>query len=606
MPAFPQYLLESLLCLALFAGYYGRVLKATGTFGAKRFFLRAMLPIAYGLPLLVALSPGNGRPSAPSGSLEMSVERLLAFEFPEFALSLATAFLAVFFVGFALRAFRLVDTLWEAGSFLKSTYPPARPLAGWQANPTARLGLLLFSWDNQNDAGKQAWADKWLPMSRFFVWEFLLVEIFCALNWWNPLAYWYRRQWSELYGTETERPAPPPAGQQQRLAGALVPLSLAICYFFVIPQSYSPTAAAGHWAGQHLRVVVYEHKKNNPLGYAFQWGELSIVLKKYANPNGYEGSVEMELSTFREMLREEIKVFRGRHQLRPGTISVLYRSGTGNEQAYINDIDPRFVILKDRRSGKVYNDLVSYGDEVVVFGDTEDIYLSRIRIHILDPRAGYEPVVNVPDIDHHVADFSFQIVGRAGKRTLVKVDSQHPNAWRILELYQDSERYEIVHIPGFRTNRRYVTENEALLSKISAAGFDLAAGLPDVNYLPEYQGYLNLPVHLLWGTLEAAPSSENYTVAQFADASGGELFLQVGEMRFVPEAFEIVIAGKGGVPFGFRADGLHYFSLRQAFSQIRPETSIYFDRIVIRDSDGALKLFPAAFAFHVGADKATD
>ena len=600
MPSFPQFLLESFLCLLLFAGCYQWTLNSTRAFRVKRWYLRLMPTAALGFPLFSVFFVEN-QTLPPDEISKMAIEKWLAIEIPEFSISVATVLLAVFFVGFAISAFRLMDRFWAAGQFLNKKNNRPAYAVGWQGNPTALFSQLIFSWDLWTDDQKNAWADKWLPIHPAFAGEVLLVEIFTALNWWNPVAHWYRNRWKKIYHIDFEQPANQPAAAW-KFAGALLPLVAAASFFVVVPARNSPTHIVGQRAEIWADKIIFEHKKPSANNYVLEWGALSIPLKKYANPNGFEGSAEVQLTDFQQILKKEIKIYRGSQLLKPGTLSVLFRSGAG-EQAYINDIDPKGVVLKDRRKDKIYNDKLDFGDELVLFGETEDIYLSRIRIRIIDPNAGYEPVVDVPDIDHHDADFSFQIVGRAGKRSLVKVDSEQPNVWHILELYQDSSRYEIVRIPGFRTNRRYMTENEALLSKFSASEFDLTAGLPDVNYLPEYQDYQNQEVSLHWGSLEAAPSSGNYTVEHFIVSANEDPALWIGEKKFKLEAFEIIIAGKNGIPFGYRTDRVDYFSLRQALSSIQPETSVYFDRIVVKDEDGIVKLFPAAFAFHVGEDE---
>ncbi len=598
MPAFPQYLMDSFLCLLLFAAFYRWALAGAAAFREKRSYLRLMPAAAFGLPAFFLYFIEN-QSVAPDSITKMAIEKWLTIEIPEFNVSIASVLTAVFFLGFAISAFRLVDRFWAIWQFLNEKNNRPGTAIGWQVNPTARFSQLFFLWEHWSEDQKNDWASKWLPIHPVFGWEVFLVEMLCALNWWNPVMHWYRRQWPDIYRIDFEHAATTPVAAW-KLAGGLVPLVLAVSFFVVLPAKYSPVSVASRWTDEWAGKIIFEHKKPPLARYTLRWGDFSIPLKKYANPNGFAGSIDIELTDFQQILKKEIKIYRGEELLKPGTLSVLYRSGSTAEQAYINDIDPNGVVLKDRRSNKIYNDQLSFGDELVLFGETEDIYLSRIRIKITDPNAGYEPVVNVPDIDHHDADFSFQIVGRTGKRALVKVDTGHPNAWRILELYQDSSRYEIVKIPGFRTNRRYLTENETLLSRFSAAEFDLAAGLPDVNYLPEYQDYQNQPVSLRWGGLEAAPSSENYTTKEFSASAIETPELWIGEIKFKLEAFEIIIAEKNGIPFGYRADGLDYFSIRHALDRIQPETSVYFDRIVVKDEDGVLKLFPAAFAFHVG------
>src|SRR5690606_8949838 len=106
-------------------------------------------------------------------------------------------------------------------------------------------------------------------------------------------------------------------------------------------------------------------------------------LQKYAHPNGYEASADIQLEDFREILKKEMKVLQDTLSLENGILSIIYRNKDGERHAYINDINRQQVLLRDRRNEKVYNDSLTYGDELIIFGEMGDIYLSKISLRII-------------------------------------------------------------------------------------------------------------------------------------------------------------------------------------------------------------------------------
>ena len=598
MPSFPQYTLETFLCLLIFLGYYRIALRDAPGFAIKQWYLRLAPVTAFLLPLLPELFAGTEPDLLAAVTVKMNLADWWHKDLPDFTISYGWLLKAIYFIGFMVAALRLTDKFWAIGQFLIEQGNQPTLATGWQGAPTVRFSQLFFQWELWNDAKKKEWAEKWLPLHPVFAWEALFLSLLCAINWWNPVMHGFLKDWQQLYGqpysTQTGFPA------SRRVTGELVLTAFLAASCIFVPKAYSPAVSAGtvltKWSGQ----TVFEHKNTRGHSYTFEWGAHVIPLTKYANPNGFSGELELELTDFQYVLNQKIKVYKDGTALKTGILSILYHSETTGSRAYINGIDPDRVILKDRRQDKIYNDSISPGDELILFGEAEGIYLSKVQIRIRNPLADYEPVVKVPDINHLEATSVFQIIGRAGKRALVKIDAGSPGSRRIREMYKDPTQYEIVDIPGFRTNRRYLSESEALSSQVSAAGTDLAAGLPDVYYLPEYQGYQNHVVKLDWGLFAAAPSSPNYPEKQFLTVLAQEPVLSVGDKKLEITSFEVIIAGKNVLPAGFRTDRLSYPAIQEALQQLRPETSIYFDRLVVRDDDGVLKLFPVSFAFNVG------
>ncbi len=602
MPTFPQFAIESLTAFLLLLGYYQFTHRHHSTFLAKRWQLRLVPVLACLLPLIPSLFE-QGVVKVPNGVQVMSIGPFLDFELPAFSIKISTLLLAIYFAGVVYTSFRFADRLWLVSQFLKEKGNAPQVLAAWQGNPTALMGHLVLNFEQMTEAEKEAWANQWVPIHPVFGWEAFLVELSVIGNWWNPLAHLYRRHWAALYaGWQAERRSAYNFFNLGMVGYGGIALGLASLFYWM-PPAMSPSHRLGEMTGSFLNTTIVEKVIEKPHEYEVEWGNLKLPLKKYANPNGFSAEIEVELTDFQKDLRKELKIYRDGKPMKPGTLSMLYKSYELGRQAYLNGIDPKQVKLLDRQDGTLFNDSLSLGDELVLFGDAEEIYLSRIQIRIKDPDAGYEPPIFVPEISQLEPHMYYQIVARKGKRALVKIDPDHPNTPRILQLYGDAKQYEIVYLPGFRTNRHYLTEAETLASKVAAANSDLTFMERDAFYLPEFQGYYEKEVRMVWGDLVASPSSENYPLDSFLLSIAHEPQLLVGEDSLDIISFEFILAGKNMDAKSYQTYRIGDLNLRGIFKNLREDTSIYFDKIVVKDVEGKLMLFPAAFAFHIGKPK---
>lgn len=530
----------------------------------------------------------------------MSVSKVLNFQFPEFTVTVGSVLLVIYFCGVLVSSFRLTDRLWLVHQFLQENGNQTTKFMPWHTMPTAAMSSLVFNWNAFDDAKKAAWASNWLPIHPIFAWEALLVELMLVFNWWNPLAYQYRSHWAALYASWQDAPPERTAffsGKQVGFVGLAICLGL---LFFVVPTNWSPTQRGGALSEQFFEKTVFENKTDRPHEYLVEWGGQKIPLTKFANPNGYSAELELELGDFKNIVNKPFTVLKDGAPVKPGVFSIFYKSKRSGTQAYINGIDPKKIVLLDRKNGLVFNDSLGTGDVLTLFGDTEDIYLSRFEVRIKDPDAGYEPAFFVPQINHLEATMPYQIVARKGQRSLVKIDPDDPNTDRIVQLYSDTRQYEIVEIPGFRTNRHYLTEAESLASKVAAANTTLTFMEKDGFYLPEYQSYQGKDVRMVWGEMVALPSSENYPLDSFLLSIEQEPQLLVGADTLSISSFQVILVGKNRPSKSFWTYRTGDMAVNKALRNVQDESSVFFEKIVVLDDDGNWKLFPASFAFNIG------
>lgn len=593
----PALLLYTFCFILLQAGY-----QLSGRKGMKlserRWLLRG-IPVAAAVPILF-LPPAKAEPGGTELAKSFFVKWLdwANREIPDFTINSGDLLLLLFFTGFVWRLFKLVDNCWEANQFLQSAGNAAPRLRAWHGDPAACLGNLLVNRHQLDPLDRTAWAKKWLPIHPVHFAEAVLVEFFLALNWWNPAAHRYRAQWGVLYADLDTAKTETCLRRNQQLPA----LALFVPLYFCSAMAPLSQQLGGQLA-DFCSISIFVHDSQRPHRYTFRWGGQSVELEKIANPNGFAGELYTDLDGAKRLLDSPLQVSKDGLNLHLGTISIVYQSEKTGRRAYINDIDPKKIMLRERSSGNVLNDSLLPGDEFQIFGETSDIYLSRIRVKIEDPAADYDPPIKVPAIPQIEATSSFQVVGRQGQRALVKIDPAHPNGPRIAELYADQERYEIAWVPGFRTHRRYLTESDELRARFGATRKNLLADQSNIYYLPEFQDFTDKNIELRWGNMLADPSHDNYPLDTFRVFSQQEPQLFVGPDPVPIVAFDLIVAGKNHPPSCFRTDQVGHPSIAEALRNLGSESSVFFDQIVVRNLLGQPQLLPVSFSFNIGKDR---
>ena len=105
---------------------------------------------------------------------------------------------------------------------------------------------------------------------------------------------------------------------------------------------------------------------------------------------------------------------------------------------------------------------------------------------------------------------------------------------------------------------------------------------------------------MVWGQMAAAPSNLNYPLDSFLLSIEREPMLLVDEDTLALVSFQVIIAGKNGPAKCFETYRTGDAAIKLALQTVQDETSVFFEKIVVRDEEGNRKLFPASFAFNVG------
>ncbi len=338
--------------------------------------------------------------------------------------------------------------------------------------------------------------------------------------------------------------------------------------------------------------------------YSVEWGGLHVPLVKYANPEVYRGSVEVDISEFRNIVGGELKFLKDEREQELEVVSIHrdpYSRFSSFWFSYPEFQNRRLEasVVSTLRQGIQQGDVIS----VRLFSKTDSTIVQSLMIKVADPFEEYVPAVSVPRPQYDGEVYGFQLIQESGRRPLLRIDTAAEATRHIYELYRPNRLYKIVHVPGFQTRRRLLAGRSQLFGTTAIRQSELLGAGHDWLSLPEYTAFNGADVNLWWGDMVASPSSENYHQRDFRTNIMQGLRLRVGKKELPIHGFHLFIDSRDELPELYVADSLKSPALLRALFMVQPASTVFFDKLIVENEEGQLMLFPVAFAFNIGFER---
>ena len=643
MPSIPQYLIESSICLLVFYVYYRLVLQGRGSFLWSRIYLLltpALSLVIPGLSLDFLLNSQTTAYSEATAVHSSFAEKMMSAGI-DYQFNLMHLFMLVYLMGVSLIGFRFMDKFWH----LVQEFRVKRRLvqfSDWDIHaPFPKLSFFSYAfWNNVSLVEYEGYKQDFplFTINEKHGTDVVFTELLVALSWFNPLMYLYRREMKELHENNYLYQQAKVAGIFKEdfkdlpqsdtrsdyfenkntaqltskeywiksfLYGASISLTLTLISLFsfnLISETplHEPLQASYLFLQKSADYTLFSKEKETTGNHKIRWADKEIKLEKIAAPNGYTGEMEVSLDEFNRLLNERIQVFSGQEEQKFETMDIQMEVLDEKGKLWFPNVENGSIKLVNKQFGNVQNRIMQ-GDVMNFSGKAGDIYLTEISVKIKDPLEMYRPQINVNPIAKSAPVYGFQIVNLKNKKALIKIDTSNITTRHILDIYANNSLFQVIHIPDFKTNVRFLDANEGLFGNTTLKENYLSVARFNRHFLPEYQAYQNQMVQLNWGEMSASPSSENYITADFRKNFTKRLKLFIGDEKMDIQSFRLIVKPKNEEPVAYHTDKINERTLRRLLRKIPPETSLYFDEIILKKS-GQFYYLPISFVFNIGKD----
>ncbi len=413
-----------------------------------------------------------------------------------------------------------------------------------------------------------------------------LMDAGCILLWFHPLAWQCRKRWQEEMRSATNTSttlhfwlgaatwglmAWTIAGYPPLRQAGTRHLDAPVARFLSTPLLQLGTRIPADTAPWHL-----------------QWGHLELPLEPAADGR-LQGDHTVFVSDWQRIRREAPRLWHGDTEVAVHRYQVtLWRQDLGTVQAMPWTQHAQDMAEPDGRDMVV-------GWQLYV--QAEGAIVHPLVVRVANPDPLYYPPVPLPKMPETDERWPFQIVALPGRKTIVRLDTAV--APHLLDVYGDTSRYELYHVPGFRTSRRFVGEQEDLF-----AATRIAVGIPlhpEVDYLRlnEWPYTPHTYVACCVGNLCAAPE---LSLIRPEAWYGQDWFVRVGARRLDIVQAQLIVLEAGKRPRQYWLCGEEapatFARLRQT---LPPPASFYLQNLVVREAEGQLWHLPHTFAFHTAA-----
>jgi len=340
--------------------------------------------------------------------------------------------------------------------------------------------------------------------------------------------------------------------------------------------------------------------------FSLKVGKLVIPLKIVrGTPNYYKGRIEVYKDEVIENLKGEIsklkkeKAFYGdkvliyyaSHAQQPGTNVISFQLDLKEHSRIPDDILTSIIEKLEPKDNISFQSM----------GGTDTVAMNNVIIYVKDPNQTYRPP-KFPSFNTDNGVYSFQLVGGL-KKTLLKVDTTVESNHKLVVIYSDKKKFDLMHIPGYRTKNRYIKITDSFWpeDEIEKKFSFTKENLKPYYLYPEIALEHESSCILKWGKLSASPISSSSSLENFEANINLPLEFSIPSVKLAILQFEMIVVPDIGVTTKYVCENITQPEIQEALKLVENHTTIYFQNFMIKDDSGKLFYFPLVFAFLVAS-----
>ena len=310
--------------------------------------------------------------------------------------------------------------------------------------------------------------------------------------------------------------------------------------------------------------------------------------------------VKTDVSWNPEVKRYEPTLHEGARTVR--SISSVYHgrsfSSVQEEFDFKEMLDKGETYIKDILGSVTDGDIITITVTDTLNVEEGNNFFFNMKIEDVDAAYNTPYAVELPPTSETYTNFQIYYNVEDDK-TYVKVDTTATGNENIVKAYRHSTSYQLMHVPDFKTKTR-VNDTRVLPSGILKVDpdMDLTVSVQRLERLNEHYTLSDRMIRMDWGRMVSMPGIGNFSEKEFKRSNRSNILLSAGDNFLDISRFDLVIINEGVEPTRIRTNNIKSLLCRQAFKELKGESSIYFDNIIIKDND-EFKYYPFQFVFNV-------
>lgn len=355
-----------------------------------------------------------------------------------------------------------------------------------------------------------------------------------------------------------------------------------------------------------------------------QWGEIKVPINELVN--GTNGSIKLGLKEILQSANEPLVLIKDGQDAKLKSLFIIISKDkltSSPAVVSIENYDKKNALNLHGRAFLEKN-----------LKEGERIYFNNLRgknteEHFLNIEVAYSKLplklnFSLPKIPREEV-FGFQIHEFPNESLKIKLDTTNVETEQIFNTYKKLDKYEIVHIPNFKTTRRYITPKDVLnincQEQVNLVS-DPDIQKIDINLLPEFTAYTEFDIELKWGEMKTTDLRRSFSgsgndgvfienssgqIIRFQDydkydfeaAIGQRFILSQGYKTYPIKRMKVYIIELNNKANSYITDDINNKELEQIFQKVDSNTMILFSEIVITNDVNELLHFPTSLLFGI-------
>lgn len=349
------------------------------------------------------------------------------------------------------------------------------------------------------------------------------------------------------------------------------------------------------------------------------WGKIKIPVNELVN--GSNGSIKLSLKNVLDSANEPIVFMKnGKDAHLKSFYLIVTKEKLTSSPSFVHVEDYDKKNARNIHGKSFFKKNLKEGERIYFNNlkgkETDDHFLN---IEISYSIAPLKLNFSLPKIPRGEV-FGFQIQEFPNQHLKIKLDTTDVAMEKIFNTYKKLDKYQIIHIPNYKTTRRYLTGKDILnIDSEDNIGLIENKDIKNINLelLSEFIAYNDFAVELKWGEMMTTDLRKSFSAGGndgvFMENSSGQIIkfqdydkydlqeslgqrftLSQGYKTYPIKRMKVYIIPKGKTPIAYETDNINHPELEKAFLEIDKNTMILFSEIIIEYDVNELLYFPTS------------